>query len=103
MGRLLCTIGMFLFFTAGLRAQNSRLALQSGSSMIVAGGDLVLTNTDLVTAGLGYTVLPLCGVRELARQGDVSISPVAEVPCAASQAARNHTPASNRSCAWPSG
>ena len=35
--------------------------------------------TDLVTAGLGYTVLPLCGARELARRGEVSISPVADL------------------------
>ena len=33
--------------------------------------------TDLVIAGLGYTVLPLCGVRELLKQGCVSASPIA--------------------------
>jgi LysR family nitrogen assimilation transcriptional regulator len=35
--------------------------------------------TDLVTAGLGYTVLPACGVRHLVKQGQVSASPVAEL------------------------
>jgi LysR family nitrogen assimilation transcriptional regulator len=35
--------------------------------------------TDLVTAGLGYTVLPLCGVRELVRQGLVCASPITEL------------------------
>jgi LysR family transcriptional regulator, nitrogen assimilation regulatory protein len=35
--------------------------------------------TDLVTAGLGYTVLPFCGIRDLLNQGRVSASPVAEL------------------------
>jgi LysR family transcriptional regulator, nitrogen assimilation regulatory protein len=35
--------------------------------------------TDLVTAGLGYTVLPFCGIRDLLKQGRVSASPVAEL------------------------
>jgi LysR family nitrogen assimilation transcriptional regulator len=35
--------------------------------------------TDLVTVGLGYTVLPACGVRHLIKQGQVSASPVADL------------------------
>ena len=35
--------------------------------------------TDLVIAGLGYTVLPFCGVRDLLRQGRVSASPIADL------------------------
>jgi LysR family nitrogen assimilation transcriptional regulator len=35
--------------------------------------------TDLVTAGLGYTVLPMCGVRELLKQGRISASPIADL------------------------
>ncbi len=35
--------------------------------------------TDLVIAGLGYTVLPACGVRNLVKQGQVSASPVADL------------------------
>jgi LysR family transcriptional regulator, nitrogen assimilation regulatory protein len=35
--------------------------------------------TDFVTAGLGYTVLPWCGVRDLVKQGRVSASPIAEL------------------------
>src|ERR1700744_1671835 len=35
--------------------------------------------TDLVTAGLGYTVLPMCGVVDLLKQGRVSASPVSEL------------------------
>jgi LysR family transcriptional regulator, nitrogen assimilation regulatory protein len=35
--------------------------------------------TDMVTAGLGYTVLPMCGVHDLVRQGRVSASPVADL------------------------
>jgi len=35
--------------------------------------------TDLVTAGLGYTILPFCGIRDLLKQGRVSASPVAEL------------------------
>ena len=33
--------------------------------------------TDLVRAGLGYTVLPSCGVRTLAKSGQVSAKPIA--------------------------
>jgi len=33
--------------------------------------------TDLVTAGLGYTVLPMCGVRDLLKQKCISASPIA--------------------------
>src|SRR6202012_1224311 len=35
--------------------------------------------TNLVTAGLGYTVLPMCGVGDLLKQGSVSASPVSEL------------------------
>jgi LysR family nitrogen assimilation transcriptional regulator len=35
--------------------------------------------TDLVIAGLGYTILPLCGVRTLLQQHKVSASPIAEM------------------------
>jgi LysR family nitrogen assimilation transcriptional regulator len=35
--------------------------------------------TDLVAAGLGYTVLPMCGVGDLLKQGRVSASPVADL------------------------
>lgn len=35
--------------------------------------------TDLVASGLGYTVLPLCGVRNLVRQGLVCASPITEL------------------------
>jgi LysR family nitrogen assimilation transcriptional regulator len=35
--------------------------------------------TDLVVAGLGYTVLPVCGVRTLLKQGLVSASPIADL------------------------
>jgi LysR family transcriptional regulator, nitrogen assimilation regulatory protein len=35
--------------------------------------------TDLVAAGLGYTVLPLCGVRDLIKLGRVSASPIADL------------------------
>lgn len=32
--------------------------------------------TDLVTAGLGYTVLPLCGIRTCLKSGSVTASPI---------------------------
>ena len=32
--------------------------------------------TDIVTAGLGYTVLPACGVRSLLKQGQITASPI---------------------------
>jgi LysR family transcriptional regulator, nitrogen assimilation regulatory protein len=35
--------------------------------------------SDLVAAGLGYTVLPLCGVDSLLKQGRVSASPVSDL------------------------
>jgi LysR family nitrogen assimilation transcriptional regulator len=35
--------------------------------------------TDLVMAGLGYTVLPACGVRHLVKQGQLSASPIADL------------------------
>jgi LysR family nitrogen assimilation transcriptional regulator len=35
--------------------------------------------TDLVMAGLGYTVLPACGVRHLVKQGQLSASPLADL------------------------
>jgi LysR family transcriptional regulator, nitrogen assimilation regulatory protein len=35
--------------------------------------------TNLVTAGLGYTVLPLCGVREALKLKQVSASPIADL------------------------
>ena len=35
--------------------------------------------TDLVIAGLGYTVLPACGVRDLVQAGLVSASPIADL------------------------
>jgi LysR family transcriptional regulator, nitrogen assimilation regulatory protein len=35
--------------------------------------------TDLVNAGLGYTVLPQCGVRDLVKQDRVSASPIADL------------------------
>jgi LysR family nitrogen assimilation transcriptional regulator len=35
--------------------------------------------TDLVTAGLGYTVLPMCGIRELLKQERVSTSPISDL------------------------
>ena len=35
--------------------------------------------TDMVVAGLGYTVLPLCGVRDELKRGQVSASPIADL------------------------
>jgi LysR family nitrogen assimilation transcriptional regulator len=35
--------------------------------------------TDLVAAGLGYTVLPICGVRDLLKQERVSASPISDL------------------------
>ncbi|MDO9413565.1 MAG: LysR family transcriptional regulator [Pseudolabrys sp.] len=35
--------------------------------------------TDLVIAGLGYTVLPACGVRALLKQGAISASPISDL------------------------
>jgi LysR family nitrogen assimilation transcriptional regulator len=35
--------------------------------------------TDLVIAGLGYTVLPICGVRDLLKQERVSASPISDL------------------------
>ncbi len=35
--------------------------------------------TDLVVAGLGYTVLPVCGVRGMLKQGQISASPIADL------------------------
>jgi LysR family nitrogen assimilation transcriptional regulator len=35
--------------------------------------------TDLVIAGLGYTVLPACGVRHLVKQRQVSATPIADL------------------------
>ena len=35
--------------------------------------------TDLVAAGLGYTVLPMCGVRELVKEERVSASPISDL------------------------
>jgi LysR family nitrogen assimilation transcriptional regulator len=35
--------------------------------------------TDLVTAGLGYTVLPMCGVRDLLKLKRVSASPISDL------------------------
>src|SRR5258708_7068002 len=44
----ICLVGFAPF---ALHAQNSRLTLQSGSNLIVAGGNLVLSNTDLQAEG----------------------------------------------------
>jgi LysR family transcriptional regulator, nitrogen assimilation regulatory protein len=35
--------------------------------------------TDLVIAGLGYTVLPMCGIRDLLKQDRISASPIADL------------------------
>jgi LysR family nitrogen assimilation transcriptional regulator len=35
--------------------------------------------TDLVIGGLGYTVLPMCGIRGLLKQGMISASPIADL------------------------
>ena len=35
--------------------------------------------TDLVTAGLGYTVLPACGVRALVKERSLSASPIKDL------------------------
>ena len=52
----------------GLQGMPARVHLEANTLPLM---------TDLVTAGLGYTVLPLCGVRELVEQGRVSASPIA--------------------------
>jgi hypothetical protein len=76
-------LGLVFLMATALRAQNSRLAVQPGSMMIVTGGALVLNNTDLLTDGafdasaatvwitgsnntfLGGTVTPVIQVLEL--------------------------------------
>lgn len=56
-----------------------RLGAQSLAAKVRFEANTLPLMTDFVTAGLGYTVLPLCGVRDLIKQGRVSASPIAEL------------------------
>lgn len=66
------------------RPNSLRLAVESGLSRFgmrpnirIEANTLPLM-TDLVTAGLGYTVLPSCGVRSLLNAGKICAKPIAE-------------------------
>jgi LysR family nitrogen assimilation transcriptional regulator len=68
-----------------MRPNSLRLTVETGMGLLglqpnvrIEANTLPLM-TDLVIAGLGYTVLPMCGVRALLKQGSLSASPIADV------------------------
>jgi LysR family nitrogen assimilation transcriptional regulator len=66
------------------RPNSLRLTVEAGLSrygkrpQIKVEANALPLMTDLVQAGLGYTVLPLCGVRDLLRSKAVSASPISD-------------------------
>jgi LysR family nitrogen assimilation transcriptional regulator len=68
-----------------MRPNSLRLTIETGLGLLGLQPNVRLEAntlplmTDLVIAGLGYTVLPACGVRHLVKQGQVSASPVADL------------------------
>ncbi len=68
-----------------MRPNSLRLTLENGLGLhglqpnIRFEANTLPLMTDLVIAGLGYTVLPVCGVRPLLEQGHVSASPIADL------------------------
>jgi len=67
------------------RPNSLRLAVDTGASVrgqtlnVRLEVDTLPLMTDLVIAGLGYTVLPMSGVRDLLAQGKVTASPIADM------------------------
>jgi LysR family transcriptional regulator, nitrogen assimilation regulatory protein len=68
-----------------MRPNSLRLTIENGMGLyglqpnIRFEANTLPLMTDLVIAGLGYTVLPSCGVRGLLKQGAVSASPIADL------------------------
>jgi LysR family nitrogen assimilation transcriptional regulator len=68
-----------------MRPNSPRLTIENGMGLhglqpnIRLEANTLPLMTDLVIAGLGYMVLPMCGVRGLLKQGAVSASPIAEL------------------------
>jgi LysR family transcriptional regulator, nitrogen assimilation regulatory protein len=68
-----------------MRPNSLRLTIETGMGLhglqpnIRFEANTLPLMTDLVTAGLGYTVLPMCGVRSLLKQGALSASPIADI------------------------
>jgi LysR family transcriptional regulator, nitrogen assimilation regulatory protein len=56
-----------------------QLEQQGAKANVLIEANTLPLMTDLVIAGLGYTVLPLCGVRDLVKAGLVSASPIADL------------------------
>jgi LysR family nitrogen assimilation transcriptional regulator len=67
------------------RPNSLRLAVDTGATVrgralnVRLEVDTLPLMTDLVVAGLGYTVLPMSGVRDLISEGSVTASPIAEL------------------------
>jgi LysR family nitrogen assimilation transcriptional regulator len=68
-----------------MRPNSLRLSIESGLALhglqpnVRFEANTLPLMTDLVIAGLGYTVLPACGARRLVKQGQVSASPIADL------------------------
>jgi LysR family nitrogen assimilation transcriptional regulator len=68
-----------------MRPNSLRLSIENGLALhglqpnVRFEANTLPLMTDLVIAGLGYTVLPACGVRHLVKQGQVSASPIADL------------------------
>ena len=68
-----------------MRPNSLRLTIENGMGLhglqpnIRFEANTLPLMTDLVIAGLGYTVLPMCGVRGLLKRGAVSASPIADL------------------------
>jgi LysR family nitrogen assimilation transcriptional regulator len=58
------------------RMVDQRLSVQGLRPLLRAEANTLPLMTDLVVQGLGYTVLPLCGVLSLVKAGKVSASPI---------------------------
>jgi LysR family nitrogen assimilation transcriptional regulator len=67
------------------RPNSLRLLVENGlgqlglRTTVRVEADTLPLMTDLVIAGLGYSVLPMCGVRDLVKAGLVSASPIADL------------------------
>lgn len=59
------------------RIVDQKLGLQGLRARLRVEANTLPLMTDLVAQGLGYTVLPLCGVLSLVRAGHLSASPIA--------------------------
>jgi LysR family nitrogen assimilation transcriptional regulator len=68
-----------------MRPNSLRLSIESGLALhglqpnVRFEANTLPLMTDLVIAGLGYTVLPACGVRSLVKRGQLSASPIADL------------------------